>query len=223
VNIVNIELKESPRVDPIKTEEELQAINAEGKDKSNPEVIKNAIYDGSTKSEKKEDTTTKFQAGDKKESFISLKNKKTVGFLILISSAIHNIMDGIAIGLVFPSKKTATIISSVVAIFLHEIPKELGDAGILFHSNFNTWGVLFWNSIINITGIIGTIIGLGIGSLDAAGSSYSLAYVAGNFLYISLGEMIPIILNKKGKCLNVIQFCFLLLGLFIMFMILLLE
>jgi zinc transporter ZupT len=160
---------------------------------------------------------------DKKESFASLKNKKTVGWLIIISGGIHNIMDGIAIGLVISSKKVPTIISSVVAIFLHEIPKELGDAGILFHSNFSTWGVLFWNSIINLTGIVGAIIGLSIGSLDDAGSAYSLAYVAGNFLYISLAEMIPIILNKKGVISNVIMFGFLLLGFFIMFMILLLE
>ena len=159
----------------------------------------------------------------KQQSCLSLKGKKPVGLLILISSAIHNIMDGIALGIVFSSRKIPVIVSTTVAIALHEIPKELGDAGILIHANFNIWSVLFWNSIINLTAILGAIIGLTLGNMNESSESYAMGYVAGNFFFISLAEMIPVILHKKGLWENIIQFIFMMIGLAIMFLILLLE
>jgi zinc and cadmium transporter len=143
--------------------------------------------------------------------------------MIIISSTIHNILDGMATGVVFASRKVPLIISTNLAILLHEIPKELGDAGILIYSNFNIWSVLFWNSIVNVTCIIGTVIGLSIGSLSKRSESYCLGFVAGNFFYISLAEMIPVIIKKKGAWNNFLQIAFILIGLSIMFGILYIE
>jgi len=157
------------------------------------------------------------------ECCLSLKNKKPVGIMIILSSAIHNVLDGLAIGIAFASRKSPLIISTTFAIFLHEIPKELGDAGILLYSKFNIWAVLFWNSIVNVTCIIGTIIGLSLGSFSKRVECYCLGFVAGNFLFISLSEMVPIIMRKKGMFNNVLQILFMLFGILVMFAIFLIE
>lgn len=158
-----------------------------------------------------------------KESIFNMKGKKTAGYLIIISSLIHNVMDGIAIGISFGSRDNGIILATNIAIILHEIPKELGDAGILLNSKFNHWSVLFWNVFINITNVIGTIIGIGVGKISPASNAYSLGFVAGNFFYIALAEMIPEIIRKKGLWTHISQFFFVIFGIGVMFLIVLYE
>jgi zinc transporter ZupT len=151
------------------------------------------------------------------------KNKKSVGILVLIASIIHNVIDGITIGLIFSSRSYKTIISTNVAMVLHEIPKELGDAGILMHSGFNIQGVLFWNTMVNLCSIFGTLIGLSVGDVNYTTKAYSLAFVCGNFLYIALSQMLPITLNGRGVLVNILHFLFFIVGLGFMYGILFIE
>jgi len=51
-----------------------------------------------------------------------LKGKKSSGYLIFVSSLIHNFFDGFAIGVGFASRQRQQYIPVVVAIFAHEIP-----------------------------------------------------------------------------------------------------
>lgn len=158
-----------------------------------------------------------------KQHALSLINKNPMGILILISCFIHNIMDGISIGIVFASRDKALIISTNIAILLHEVPKELGDAGVLIHSKFTLISVLFWNVINNISSVIGVIIGLAVGQISEASKSYSLAFVAGNFYYISLAEMVPELIRKKGFWNHFSHFFFIIVGIGIMFSLLYIE
>lgn len=203
-------------------ENQIQNKNVEYKivvmQKSNEESIKNNYRDNNgTNDVTNKETTTK------KQHFLSLKGKKTVGILMLISSTIHNIMDGLAIGITYASRNNSLIISTTIAIVLHEIPKELGDAGILLHSDFNIWAVLFWNVAVNVFMILGAAIGLGVGQISQASKAYSLAFVAGNFFYISLAQMIPEVIKKKKLLQVILQYSFIVLGMGIMFLILLVE
>jgi len=170
-----------------------------------------------------ESTQTPSENKEDKKGIFSLTNTKPVGSMIKISSFIHNVMDGIAIGIVFASRKSNVILSTVIAIVLHEIPKELGDAGILITSNYTFKQVIFWNVIDNVTSIIGAIVGVAVGNMDETSHSYTLAFVAGNFLYISLADMIPEIMRNKGWYFTFFQISFILLGLGIMFLILIFK
>jgi len=51
-----------------------------------------------------------------------LKGKKSSGYLVFVSSFIHNFFDGFAIGVGFASRQKTQYVSVVVAIFAHEIP-----------------------------------------------------------------------------------------------------
>lgn len=154
---------------------------------------------------------------------ISLKGTKAVGLLTNFASLLHNLIDGIAIGVVFAHREEATIISTIIAIFLHEIPKEISDAGILIHAKYHPCGILFWNVINNVTGIVGTLIGLGLGTINEEATAYCLAFVAGNFFYISLSEMVPLVLRLKRPINIFLTFFMMILGFVIMFVIAIVE
>lgn len=132
-----------------------------------------------------------------------MRGKKTAGYLNLISSFIHNFFDGFAIGAAFASKSSNTYIPVIIAIFAHEIPREMGDVGILMKSNFDSCQTIFWNAIINTMSMVGVVVGLGLGSIGEAVQIYILAFVAGNFIYIG-ADIWRNLLKNKDACLNII-------------------
>lgn len=50
----------------------------------------------------------------------------------LIGDMVHNLMDGIIIGVAFMAN-TEIGIATTIAVILHEIPQEIGDFGVLLH------------------------------------------------------------------------------------------
>lgn len=63
--------------------------------------------------------------------------KYSTGYLNLISSLLHNFIDGLAIGIAFNLGNPNEFIPITVGIIAHEIPREMGDVAILLKSKFN--------------------------------------------------------------------------------------
>lgn len=79
----------------------------------------------------------------------------------LFADFVHNIMDGIALGIVFMGGEEHHIIeSTLIAVYIHELSQELGDAGVLLKANFSNAQTLLCNGLVNCSAIIGCIIGL---------------------------------------------------------------
>lgn len=109
--------------------------------------------------------------------------------LVIIGDTIHNFIDGIAIGASFfaaPGLGLATAIST----FLHEVPHEIGDFGILLKSGWKRSNILVVNIISSLTTIVGaftiylfdenkTVIGI------------LMALSAGIFLYLGASDFLP--------------------------------
>ncbi len=157
--------------------------------------------------------------GLKCRGIFNFEKVSTLGYLTLISGGINSFLEGIIIGIVFSTKNRQDIIPTVIAIVLGLIPKRVGDAGLLLHSNFTIWGVIFWNTAINIFILPGTGIGLMVGGIEKAGHYYALSFVVGGFLYIALSEMVPIKLVATGLLNIILQTAFFLLGLGMMYII----
>ena len=96
----------------------------------------------------------------------NLKGKGTAGYLNLFSSFIHNILDGLSLGVAFASKDKKVFVPMIIAVVAHEIPREMGDVGILFKSGFSNVQTVLCNGFINFLSLIGVLIGLGIGSMN---------------------------------------------------------
>lgn len=74
---------------------------------------------------------------------------------------------------------------------------------------------------MNVSALIGSFIGLGAG--NASNGNYVFAWVAGNFLYISMADMVPHLLKEKDGKQGILQFIAILAAIAIMFAIGVLE
>ncbi len=53
----------------------------------------------------------------------------------LISEVLHNFIDGLVIGAIFTGANSQQpIITTSIAILLHEIPSEIGECALLYHA-----------------------------------------------------------------------------------------
>lgn len=126
------------------------------------------------------------------------KLKLPIPFLIF-GDALHNFIDGISIASTFLISFPVGIVTTT-AVFIHEIPHELGDFGILLHVGYSRKKVLFLNIFTGIAAMFGAVIGYLLGSQIQGFLPILLALTTGNFIYLSLSDLLPEIhVDIKGK------------------------
>lgn len=126
------------------------------------------------------------------------KTKLPIPFLIF-GDALHNFIDGVSIASTFLISFPVGIVTTI-AVFIHEIPHELGDFGVLLHGGYSRKKVLLVNLFTGIMAILGALIGYMLGSALQGVLPILLALTTGNFLYLSLSDLLPEIhANVKGK------------------------
>ena len=76
----------------------------------------------------------------------------------------------------------------------------MGDVGILVKNKFDNCQTIVCNIVVNLTSLIGALVGIGLGSIGEAVQIYMLSFVAGNFIYI--GADIWRNLFKTNKSIN---------------------
>jgi len=139
---------------------------------------------------------------------------------LVISDVIHNFIDGIAITASF-SVSFPLGIATVVAIVLHEIPKEVGSIAVLIKSGLSVVKSVKLNLLTAVFGILGVLF---VNILPKGFEPYLLAFTAGNFLYISLTDLLPEIhdenTSRKDAALSFFMFV---LGIGIMYLLKIVE
>jgi zinc and cadmium transporter len=126
------------------------------------------------------------------------------------------------VGVGFASGDTKTIIPIIIAIAAHEIPREMGDVGILIKNGFSNVQTVLCNGFINFMSLIGVIAGLALGSINEEAQNYILVFVAGNFIYIGADIWRHLLANKR-TILNIAELIMFSLGVGCMFLVLLAE
>lgn len=112
--------------------------------------------------------------------------------LIIIGDTIHNFIDGLAIGAAFLADPSIGIITTI-AIAAHEIPKELGDFGLMLSKGMTKGRVLIVNVFSAFATIVGAAFVYGFGNHLHVPLSALLAATAGFFVYIATSDIIPTI------------------------------
>lgn len=143
------------------------------------------------------------------------------GLLNIIADFLHNFTDGLAIGASFLSGSKLGL-STTFAIFLHEIPHEIGDYAILIQSGFSKKKAIWTQAATAIGAVSGTVLSLVIGKLDERASNWILPVTAGGFIYIATVHLIPQLKNSDFKQTVVELICFV-IGVSIMYMMAWLE
>lgn len=140
----------------------------------------------------------------------------------LVGDGIHNLIDGIAIGISFQVSVDIGI-ATTLAVILHEIPQELSDFGILLYGGLSRTKALLANLASALTSVLGVVISFIVGEVVVSITPMLLAVVAGMFLYLALGNLLPLTMHQhkfKEKFLNTI---IVLIGIGLMFGLTLME
>uniref|UniRef100_A0A6J0UK33 Metal cation symporter ZIP8 n=1 Tax=Pogona vitticeps TaxID=103695 RepID=A0A6J0UK33_9SAUR len=112
----------------------------------------------------------------------------TIAWMITLSDALHNFIDGLAIGASFTLSLLQGI-STSIAILCEEFPHELGDFVILLNAGMSTRQALFFNFLSACSCYVGLAFGIVVGNNFAPNVIFAIA--GGMFLYISLADMFP--------------------------------
>ncbi len=141
------------------------------------------------------------------------EHKHPVTYMILVSDAIHNFLDGLAIGSAFMINTHLGIVTTI-AIAMHEIPQELGDFGILLNGGWKKAKALLFNFLSGLTMLLGGLLAYFFAKeIDI---SYLLPFAAGNFIYIAASDLIPEVKHRDNIKQNIIHFITFILGVALM-------
>lgn len=142
----------------------------------------------------------------------------TSGRMIIIGDSLHNFLDGAAIAAAFLVSIPLGIVTSI-AVFLHEIPQEIGDFGVLVHGGFSHRAAIFWNLISAFFCLLGSFLTYFLVQPLEMAESFLVAIVAGGFIYIATSDLLPEIhrhLRKRYILSHTLLFLF---GILVMWLV----
>lgn len=147
---------------------------------------------------------------------------KPLGYLVLLSDGLENFMDGLVIGAAFLINVPAGI-ATTIAIFLHELPMELGDFAVLTHAGFSRKKALLLNLASALVNVVGVVLAFVLGTTLSGFTSFATPFAAGAILYLAAAGLLPQIRMQGNGWQKLTYFAMTLVGVALMALILLLE
>ncbi len=153
----------------------------------------------------------------------SSEHPHSFAYMNLFGDSIHNLIDGLIIGVSYLASIPLGVATTVAVIF-HEIPQEMGDYSVLIYGGFTKRKALSFNFLTALTAVLGAVVALALGSVIEGFVPLLIPFAAGNFIYIAGSDLIPELrkdtpeLKKSG-----LQLVSLVLGVVPMVLLLLLE
>jgi len=114
-------------------------------------------------------------------------DKHSVGWLVVIGDALHNVVDGLVIASAF-LVDAALGWTTTLAIIAHEVPQEIGNFAVLIHGGFSRTSATLWTFLSQATCLLGGLAGYFLG---AAYKPFLIALAAGGFIYIAAVDLLP--------------------------------
>ncbi len=139
-----------------------------------------------------------------------------LGYLIAIGLALHNLPEGIAIGMGY-SASTALGFSVAISIIVHDIPEGMSVALPILKDNKKKTYAIFITILSGVPTAFGAYIGAVLGTVSNSLIGPSLAFAAGIMLCISMNDILPDAENSKvssiysiigvliGLCLHIFE------------------
>ncbi|MFC1790101.1 ZIP family metal transporter [Patescibacteria group bacterium] len=109
--------------------------------------------------------------------------------LIIVGDSLHNFIDGVAIAAAYLANPGLGWVMTL-STFLHEVPHEIGDFGILLKKGWPRKKILIVNIISALFTLLGALAVIFI-LPDQGIVSYLLAAAAGMFLYLGASDFLP--------------------------------
>jgi zinc transporter 7 len=119
------------------------------------------------------------------------------GYLNLVADFTHNVTDGLSIGATFAISQRLGLVTTL-AVFLHEIPHEIGDFAILIQCGFSKRRAMAAQLVTALGALAGTVAATS--SADGASSvpDWVLPVTGGGFIYIATVTVLPVLLEPAS-------------------------
>lgn len=110
--------------------------------------------------------------------------------MVILGDTVHNFLDGVAIA-------AAAVVSlplgflTAIAVFLHEIPQEIGDFGVLLGLGMAKGRAIFWNVISALATMIGAVGVYMLANVVERIEVPLIALAGGGFIYIATVDLLP--------------------------------
>ncbi len=112
-------------------------------------------------------------------------------WLLILAITIHNLPEGLAVGVSFGLEDPLTGISVAVAIALQNMPEGLAVAALLVREGYPRGRAVLFALATGLVEPIGGLIGVSVVSVAAFLLPYGLAFAAGAMIFVVGDEMIP--------------------------------
>lgn len=118
--------------------------------------------------------------------------------LILISDAVHNFIDGVAIAISYLVSPKLGVIVALATLF-HEIPKETGDFAVLLASGMKKSKAIFYNLLTALISLLGAVSAFYLANMTQNLIGPMLGLAAGMFLYIASADILPQLVHGQKR------------------------
>lgn len=143
-----------------------------------------------------------------------------VGIINLVGDGFHNFLDGVIIAGSFLASP-ALGLATTIAVFLHEIPQEIGDFSILLHAGFSRQKAIRFNFLSALMAVVGAILTILVGAKLGSITAFLIPFTIGGFIYIATADLIPQIHREENTKHSFLQLLFFIFGISIMGLLLL--
>jgi zinc and cadmium transporter len=123
---------------------------------------------------------------------------------VLLSGAIHSLVDGVGIAVAFSSSHSAGV-ATALAVLLHEVPHHIADVGVLIYSGISRPRAIALNLLATTGCATGGVLVLIFGSWASALADILLPFTAANFLYIAVGILMPELQREPSRRRSLLQ------------------
>jgi len=130
----------------------------------------------------------------------------SMGLLVLIGIAFHNLPEGLAIGSTLAQNRGLAV-SLALLIFVHDIPEGIAVALPLRLSGMSVRKVLWLAFITGMPTALGCVLGTTVGLISREMIALCVSFAGGAMLYISLKELIPAGGGKTKALYSLLGLC----------------
>lgn len=135
--------------------------------------------------------------------------------MLLWGDALHNFIDGLVLGAAFSVSREAGL-TATLAIFVHEVPQEIGDFAVLLRTGMSRRRALLLNFLSGLTPIPGALLAFAGSSFWKESAGWLLPLAAGGFIYIALADLVPALHHRRGAWTGFFQMVLILAGVLVL-------
>jgi zinc and cadmium transporter len=125
------------------------------------------------------------------------------GAMVVLGDALHNFVDGVMIAAAFMHDTTMGL-GITLAVFVHEIPHEMGAFMVLLHSGYSRVRALALNVLSGSAAVVGGVLAYFTLAQAQQIIPYALCLSAASFIYIAMADLVPE-LHKHRRPRDIVQ------------------